>query len=329
MKKLVSIITAAVLALSVFAGCTGNTSSAQKEKSEAKLKVLTTIAPQYDWLKNITEGAKNVDIDMLLNNGIDLHSFQPSTEDIYQITSCDVFVYTGGESDKWVINALKNNTKVLAINLLDLLGDKAKEEEAAEGMQEEAHEESGDEEHEEGPEYDEHVWLSVKNAEFLCEKISEKLGEKDSENKELYAKNTKEYIEKLKKLDAEYAEAVKEAKYDTLIFADRFPFRYLTDDYNLKYYAAFSGCSAETEASFETVKFLADKLTGLKLPAIMTIDGSDKKIAETVLETSDNKTAEIYSLNSMQSMRKSNVDKGDDYITAMEYNLDVLKKALG
>ncbi len=325
MKILVSIITAAVLALSVFAGCSGNAG----QKTGAKLKILTTIAPQYDWLTNITEGAKNVDVDMLLDNGIDLHSFQPSTDDIYQITSCDVFVYTGGESDKWADNALKNNTKVLAINLLDLLGSKAKEEQAVEGMQEEAHEENEDEEHEEGSEYDEHVWLSVKNAEFLCEKISEKLGEKDSENKELYAKNTKEYIEKLKKLDAEYAEAVKKAKYDTLIFADRFPFRYLTDDYNLKYYAAFSGCSAETEASFETVKFLADKLTGLKLPAIMTIDGSDKKIAETVRETSDNKTAEIYSLNSMQSMRKSNVDKGDDYITAMEYNLDVLKKALG
>ncbi len=325
MKILVSIITAAVLALSVFAGCSGNAG----QKTGAKLKILTTIAPQYDWLTNITEGAKNVDVDMLLDNGIDLHSFQPSTDDIYQITSCDVFVYTGGESDKWADNALKNNTKVLAINLLDLLGSKAKEEQAVEGMQEEAHEENENEEHEEGSEYDEHVWLSVKNAEFLCEKISEKLGEKDSENKELYAKNTKEYIEKLKKLDAEYAEAVKKAKYDTLIFADRFPFRYLTDDYNLKYYAAFSGCSAETEASFETVKFLADKLTGLKLPAIMTIDGSDKKIAETVRETSDNKTAEIYSLNSMQSMRKSNVDKGDDYITAMEYNLDVLKKALG
>lgn len=325
MRKFISVILAAVLALCALGGCSGG----KDPNQGGKLKILTTIAPQYDWLKNITKGAKNVSVDMLLSNGIDLHSFQPSTDDIYQITSCDVFIYTGGESDSWVNNALKNNKKVLAINLLDLLGDKAKQEEAVEGMQEDKHKTSKKENQDEAPEYDEHVWLSIKNAEFLTEKLSGKLSEKDSDNKELYEQNTKEYIKKLQTLDAEFTDAIGKAKYNTLIFADRFPFRYLTDDYNLKYYAAFSGCSAETEASFETVKYLSDKLTELNLPAIMTIDGSDKKIAATVRETSDNKTAEIYSLNSMQSMRKSNVDRGNDYIEVMEYNLNVLKKALG
>ena len=130
MKKIVSIILAAALALSVFAGCSG-----KSDKDKGKLKILTTIAPQYDWLKNLTDGAKDVELNMLLDTGADLHSFQPSTDDIYQVSSCDVFVYTGGNSDKWVDNALKNNEKVLAINLMELLGDKAKEEETVEGMQ--------------------------------------------------------------------------------------------------------------------------------------------------------------------------------------------------
>ncbi len=301
MKKIVSIILAAALALSVFAGCSG-----KSDKDKSKLKILTTIAPQYDWLKNLTDGAKDVELNMLLDTGADLHSFQPSTDDIYQISSCDVFVYTGGNSDKWVDNALKNNEKVLAINLMELLGDKAKEEETVEGMQAEE-----EEEEEGGKEYDEHIWLSLKNADYICEKITEKLSEKDSKNKDVYEKNQKSYSEKLKKLDGEYENSVRNAQNNTLIFADRFPFRYMTDDYKLKYYAAFVGCSAETEASFKTVKFLADKLTELKLPALMTIDGSDQKIAKT-----------------MQSMKHDDIEKGNDYIKVMKDNLEVLKKAL-
>ncbi len=302
MKKIVSIILAAALTLSVFAGCSG-----KSDKDKGKLKILTTIALQYDWLKNLTDGAKDVELNMLLDTGADLHSFQPSTDDIYQISSCDVFVYTGGNSDKWVDNALKNNEKVLAINLMELLGDKAKEEETVEGMQAEE-----EEEEEGGKEYDEHIWLSLKNADYICEKI----------------KNQKSYSEKLKKLDGEYENSVRNAHNNTLIFADRFPFRYMTDDYKLKYYAAFVGCSAETEASFKTVKFLADKLTELKLPALMTIDGSDQKIAKTVRDTSEIKNAEILTINSMQSMKHDDIEKGNDYIKVMKDNLEVLKKAL-
>ena len=318
MKKIVSIILAAALALSVFAGCSG-----KSDKDKGKLKILTTIAPQYDWLKNLTDGAKDVELNMLLDTGADLHSFQPSTDDIYQVSSCDVFVYTGGNSDKWVDNALKNNEKVLAINLMELLGDKAKEEETVEGMQAEE-----EEEEEGGKEYDEHIWLSLKNADYICEKITEKLSEKDSKNKVVYEKNQKSYSEKLKKLDGEYENSVRNAHNNTLIFADRFPFRYMTDDYKLKYYAAFVGCSAETEASFKTVKFLADKLTELKLPALMTIDGSDQKIAKTVRDTSEIKNAEILTINSMQSMKHDDIEKGNDYIKVMKDNLEVLKKAL-
>ena len=259
-----------------------------------------------------------------------MHSYQPTAEDIVKISSCDVFIYVGGESDKWVDDALKGatNKEMTVINLLDILGTKAKEEETVEGMQAEHEEKDGKEEAEEEVELDEHVWLSLKNASMVCGKISDKLSEKDAKNKELYSKNTENYLKKLNELDARYKAVRDSAKYDTLIFADRFPFRYLIDDYNLKYYAAFSGCSAESEASFETVAFLAKKLDELKLPALMKIDGSDGKIANTVLQTSNQKNAQILELNSMQSVNKKDIEDGKTYLSIMESNLAVFTQAV-
>ena len=324
MKKIISLILAALTAVAVFAGC-----SSPPAKDEGKLKIVTTIFPEYDWVSNITAGAENVDLTLLLENGSDLHSYQPTAEDIVKISSCDVFIYVGGESDKWVDDALKGavNKNMTVINLLDTLGTNAKEEETVEGMQAEKDGHDDKEEHEE-TEFDEHVWLSLKNASILCDKISAKLGEKDAANKELYSKNTGEYVKKLNELDAQYKALRDSAKYDTLIFADRFPFRYLVDDYNLKYYAAFSGCSAESEASFETVAFLAKKLDELKLPALMKIDGSDGKIAKTVLQTSNQKNAKILELDSMQSVNKKDIEGGKTYLSIMKSNLDILAQAV-
>ena len=324
MKKIISLILAALTAVAVFAGC-----SSAPAKDEGKLKIVTTIFPEYDWVSNITAGAENVDLTLLLENGSDLHSYQPTAEDIVKISSCDVFIYVGGESDKWVDDALKGavNKNMTVINLLDTLGTNAKEEETVEGMQAEKDGHDDKEEHEE-TEFDEHVWLSLKNASILCDKISAKLGEKDAANKELYSKNTGEYVKKLNELDAQYKALRDSAKYDTLIFADRFPFRYLVDDYNLKYYAAFSGCSAESEASFETVAFLAKKLDELKLPALMKIDGSDGKIAKTVLQTSNQKDAKILELDSMQSVNKKDIEGGKTYLSIMKSNLDILAQAV-
>ena len=324
MKKFISLILAALTAVAVFAGC-----SSVPAKDEGKLKIVTTIFPEYDWVSNITTGAENVDLTLLLENGSDLHSYQPTAEDIVKISSCDVFIYVGGESDKWVDDALKGavNKNMTVINLLDTLGTNAKEEETVEGMQAEKGGHDDKEEHEE-TEFDEHVWLSLKNASILCDKISAKLGEKDAANKELYSKNTEEYVKKLNELDAQYKAVRDSAKYDTLIFADRFPFRYLVDDYNLKYFAAFSGCSAESEASFETVAFLAKKLDELKLPALMKIDGSDGKIAKTVLQTSNQKDAKILELDSMQSVNKKDIEGGKTYLNIMKSNLDILAQAV-
>ena len=237
-----------------------------------------------------------------------------------------MFIYVGGESDKWVDDALKGavNKDMVVVNLLDLLGSKVKQEETVEGMQAEEEEGEGEDE----AEYDEHVWLSLKNAASLCGQISDKLCEADPENKDLFSKNTEDYLKKLNELDAKYSSVREDAKYTTLLFADRFPFRYLTDDYKLNYYAAFTGCSAESEASFETVAFLAKKLSELKLPAVMTIDESDKKIAKTVVETSDQKDTPILEMNSMQSVTEKDVLDGATYLGIMESNLEVLTKAI-
>lgn len=325
MKRFLALILAVITAAIIFAGC-----SSAPAKDDGKLNIVTTIFPEYDWVSNITSGAEDVNITLLLENGSDMHSYQPTAEDIVKISSCDVFIYVGGESDKWVDDALKGatNKEMTVINLLDILGTKAKEEETVEGMQAEKEEKDGKEEAEEEAELDEHVWLSLKNASMLCGKISDKLSEIDAKNKELYSKNTENYLKKLNELDARYKAVRDSAKYDTLIFADRFPFRYLIDDYNLKYYAAFSGCSAESEASFETVAFLAKKLDELKLPALMKIDGSDGKIANTVLQTSNQKNAQILELNSMQSVNKKDIEDGKTYLSIMESNLAVFTQAV-
>lgn len=319
MKKLTALLLAVLISAGSLAGCGGS------QKQDGKFKIIATIFPEYDWVKNITKGVDSVEVSMLMDSGADLHSFQPTADDIYQTTSCDVFVYTGGESDKWVADALKSAPKVTALSVMELMGDRAKEEQVVEGMQTEEEEEH---EFKDETEYDEHVWLSVKNAETLCQKICDTLCEKDSANKAQYTANTKAYIESLDKLDKAYESAVKSAKHDTLLFADRFPFRYLTDDYDLKYYAAFVGCSAETEASFETIKFLADKLNEKKLPAVLTIDGSDQKIAQTVISTAGAKNVDILTLDSMQSKTAKDAQSGVTYLKLMEQNLEVIKKAL-
>ena len=315
MKRVLALLLSLVFVLSAMAGCSGTA------KNSGKYKIIATIFPVYDWVKNITKDAENVEVSLLVQSGVDMHSFQPTAEDIVSISGCDMFIYVGGESDNWVNDALKTavNKDLTAVNLLEALGSDAKEEEVVEGMEAEEKEESEDE-----VEYDEHVWLSLKNAQSLCKTISGKLSEKNPANKAVYEKNTENYLSSLGTLDGKYAEAVKNAKNDTLIFADRFPFRYLTDDYNLKYYAAFTGCSAESEASFKTLVFLADKLDSLHLNKLITIDGSDQKIAKAVIDTAKTKDVAILSLNSMQSAP----GEGDTFLSVMESNLGVLTQAL-
>ena len=292
------------------------------------LEIVTTIFPEYDWVREILgDNPGNAELTMLLDNGVDLHSYQPTAADILKISTCDIFIYVGGESDEWVEDALKEatNKDMIVIDLLDTLGDSVKEEEVVEGMEGEEEEESGGEE---GPEYDEHVWLSLKNAAVFCDAITDALAQADAANADTYRANAESYKSRIAALDAEYQSAVAAGARKTLLFGDRFPFRYLVDDYGLSYYAAFVGCSAETEASFETVTFLADKLDELGLGSVMIIDGSDGEIAETIIENTEKKDQEILTLDSMQSTTSEDIASGTTYISIMEKNLAVLKQAL-
>ncbi|MBR3737601.1 MAG: zinc ABC transporter substrate-binding protein, partial [Eubacterium sp.] len=251
MKKIISLLLCAVLiagALSLVS-CSKKDSTKTSETDE-KIRIVTTIFPIYDWVQSLCPDNKNIEISMLADSGADLHSFQPTADDIISIKNSDLFIFVGGESDEWAEDA-SENSKTKAINLLEVLGDRAKEEELAEGMQGEEEEEE-DEDAEEETEYDEHIWLSLRNAEILVEKIGNELCELDKKDSQTIKSKTQVYISFLKKLDEEYENTVENAKNKTLLFGDRFPFRYLTDDYSIDYYAAFVGCSAETEASFET-----------------------------------------------------------------------------
>ena len=502
MKKTTAMLLALLMIVGVLAGC-GKQNDTNKTD---RLSIVTTIFPEYDWVKEILGDKAGVaEITMLLDNGVDLHSYQPTADDLVRISDCDLFIYVGGESDGWVDDALKNagNKNMKVINLLEVLGDSVKTEETVEGMQEEEHDhdhghneeitkddikdrtlsdfagewkslypyllngdldeycehkaeededssttkdtylekykaswqcdannitingnkitftytdgksvsaeytyagyqpklndegeissvryqfettntdapkyvqfndhghEPGEAEHfhiyfgndsfdalmdsktnpffvkdalsvdeildelmghEHEEEKDEHVWLSLKNAEVLVNAISKSLQELDPDNKDTYAANSDAYVKKLSALDADYQAAVDAATYKTVLFGDRFPFRYMADDYGLRYYAAFAGCSAETEASFETISFLAKKVDELKLPCVLTIEGTQHKIAETIVQNTAEKNQRVLTMDSMQSTTSKDVANVTTYLSVMEKNLSVLKEALG
>lgn len=323
-----------------------------------KISIVCTTFPQYDWVKNILgEEAERFYVTLLLDNGVDMHSYQPAVKDIATAGSSDLFIYVGGESDTWVEDALKEakNKDLKAINLMETLDNFVKEEEVVEGMQEErkslghSHEKSSKEKQEqtqkeshensqeingqkeaadEEPEYDEHIWLSIRNAEIMVKNIEKAIEQLDSDNAKVYQNNAENYIKKLDTLDKQYANTIQNAKYKAILFGDRFPFRYMVDDYDLKYYAAFAGCSAETMAGFETVTFLAKKADELRLPVILTIENSDGRIAEAVKSNTTKKNQKILAMNSLQSVTKEQIADGITYLQVMQENLSVLSEAL-
>ena len=328
------------------------TSCGRNPADDGKLRIVATVFSEYDWVREILgDNPAGAELTLLTENGVDMHSYQPSTGDLLKIAKCDLFLYVGGESDAWVQKALSGakNDRRIAVNLLGILGSDAREEELVEGM-EHGDDHANDDRHADGDshggdasrgenrgnhgeggiEYDEHVWLSLRNAAKFVTRISESLQTLDPEHAETYKKNAEAYLAKLSALDAQYKEAVDAAPVKTLLFGDRFPFRYLTGDYGLSYYAAFAGCSAETEASFSTVTFLAGKLDELALPAVLTIEGSDSRLAETILRTAGQDSSRaVLSLNSLQSVTRSDIDAGVTYIGVMTDNLAVLRCALG
>lgn len=359
MKKIISILLAVTLIATLFVGC-GNQHSASSSGNDTtdKLKVVTTVFPIYDWAREIVgQETEHVDLTLLLKNGVDLHSYQPSAEDLAAIADADVFVYVGGHSDTWVADALKNesNPSRIAINLFDVLGDTLKPLEISEGMEhhhdhgdhdehqhddhdhddhdhdEHDHDEHQHDEHDHhhhDGENDEHVWLSLPRAKVAVQSMAEHIAKADPAFADVYASNAKNYEAKLESLDQAYRDTVKSSSVNTLVFADRFPFFYMADDYGLKYYAAFTGCSAESEASFETVTVLAHKIDELSLKNVITIENRTHKIPETVIESTKNKNQNILRMNSLQSVTNKQIMDGMTYLDVMKSNLDVLKTAL-
>ena len=310
------------LILAIFCALTTSVFAAKAKKTD-KIKVVTTIFPEYDWAREIIgDKAYNVELTLLLGNGVDLHSYQPSIQDIAKISTADIFIYVGGESDGWVKDALKNatNKNMKVINLMETLGDKLKAEEVKEGMQAE--------EEEDEVEYDEHVWLSLRFAKILSTEIANALCEKDAANAAAYKANLSAFAAKLDALDVKYAAAVKAGSKNTILFGDRFPFRYFVEDYGLDYFAAFAGCSAETEASFETVIFLSKKVDELGLNSVLKIESSDGKIARTIIQNTKSKNAKVLTMDAIQSTTLKQAKAGATYLSIMEGNLKVIEEAL-
>ena len=329
MKKVLLVGIALLIFTFGLTGC-GSRANNSTSASDGKIKVVTTIFPLYDWVKQIAgDEAGRMEITLLMGKGIDLHSYQPTPEDIMKLSRADVFIYVGGESDAWVKDAVKEaaNKNMIALNLLDIMGSGVKEEILPEGAEEE-HEHKSEHEHDK-PELDEHIWLSPRNAKILCRAVTEALAKADATHAATYRANGEAYQAKLDALDADYKNAVVGTAAKTLIFGDRFPFRYLTDDYGIRYYAAFAGCSAETDASFKTIAFLADKVNETNVPVILVIDGSDGKIAAAIRDNSAHKQLPILKLDSMQSTTLSDAEKGKTYLSVMGENLSVLKMAMG
>ena len=314
------------------AGCGSIKGSAAIKNDDGKLSVVCTGFSEYDWTKNVLGSrADSVEVTYLLNNGVDMHSYQPTAADMAKISSCDLFIYVGGESQEWADDALKNASGK-SVKLLDVLEKEgtAKEEEHKEGMQdEEEHDHEHEHEEEDGaPEYDEHVWLTPKNAELFTNAICDGLKSIDPENASVYESAAADYVGQLDGLKAEYSEALGACMNKTIIVADRFPFRYLADEYGLDYFAAFSGCSAETEASFETVAFLSGKLDETGAGTVFTLENSDGKLARAVIENSSAKNAATAKLDSLQSVNGEQIAAGASYISIMRQNLSALQAAL-
>ena len=287
------------------------------------LRVVTTVFALYDWTRAVTDGVDSVEVTFLLADGVDMHSYQPAVPDMMALTDSDLFICVGGESDEWALELLEQSGRGdHCLRLLEALGDRAVTEELREGMQAEE-EEPGE------LEWDEHIWLSLKNARALVPVIAEALAGADPVHAEAYRANAAAYCLKLEAVDGRYAEMVAAAPRDTVLIADRFPFRYLTEDYYLNWYAAFLGCAAESEASFDTIAYLVGKVDELDLDTILTIETGDRRLAEAIVANSRDRDQQILTLNSMQGVTGEQVEEGLTYLQGMEDDLEVLRHALG
>lgn len=320
MKRMISLLLSLVLLSACLCGC-----SPAGERDG--LRIVCTVFPVYDWMRELTAGSEDIELVLVADSGVDMHSYQPTTGDIVDISTCDMLVYVGGDSEEWVEETAdrSGNERMRRAAMLDILGDEA--------LCAESHE-HGDEHdghhhhHHDGDAKEEHVWLSPLTAMKLCRGLAEELCALDPDNAGLYTANCEAYTARLSVLDDAYRMAAEKAEVHSLLFADRFPFRYLTADYGIEYRAAFDGCEAETEASFETVAQLAAEMDDHGLDYVLIIDGSKDDLARTVINSSSRKEAQILTVDSLQSVSAEDISGGVTYIGVMEENLETLRQAL-
>lgn len=313
-SKLLLIFVVSIFAIVSLTGCN------KKQETQDKLTIVSTNFPGYDFARAITMDNTKVKVKMLLKPGAESHTFEPTPEDIKTIKNSDIFIYVGGDSDEWVDDILSDidTDKTKIIKLIDLVD--AKEEVTTEGMESDEKEES-----EEEAELDEHVWTSPKNAIEIINKLKKEIINIDSDEKSNLESNANNYVNKLNDLDTEFKSIVKTAKRKEIIVGDRFPLRYFADEYGLSYYAAFPGCSEQTEASAKTISFLANKVKEDKIPIVLKIELSSGNIANTIAKETNTKVLEF---NSAHNISQSDFDAGTTYVDIMTKNAEVLKEAL-
>lgn len=337
-RRVGSLLCIVILLVSMLCGCTvsGSDRQTNNSNSDGKLKVVTTIFPQYDFVRQIA--GDNVSLTMLLKPGEETHSYEPTPQDIIAIQNADLFIYVGGENDEWVEDILESPEMkhVKCLRLVDCVSGVLEEEEV-EGMQEERghhHEEestlhSADETEEEHNAHvhtmDEHVWTSPRNAVDIVAHITDELCSLDSEHAQVYEQNANDYEAQLKELDVEFQEVVKNAQNHTILFGDRFPFRYFAAEYGLDYYAAFSGCASDTEPSAATMAFLINKVKEEKIPVVLKMELSNDNIANAIAETCDVPVKVFYSSHNISAEQFA---AGVTYLDLMKENVETLKEAL-
>ena len=299
-------------------------SAASSESADSKrLSIVVTNFPEYDFAHQIVQD--KADVTMLLKPGAESHTYDPTPEDIITIQNSDVFVYVGGDSDEWVNDVLSSmdQSHMNIFRLMDAV--ETVPEELVEGMEEEAEEESGEEGEEEEVELDEHVWTSPVNAMTIVRKMSETIETLDPDNTDVYEKNASAYISELSDLDKDFLDVVSNAKRKEIIVGDRFPFRYFCDEYGLSYYAAFPGCSTDTQASAKTVAFLIDKVKSDEIPVVFHIELSNEEMCNSIAEATGAKS-EL--LNAVHNVSDEDFKNGVTYVSLMKHNVEVLKEAL-
>ena len=308
-KKFLALFLALVMLLCTFAGCA--------EKDE-KITVLCTVFPIYDWVRAVVGESDSVEVILLVSDGADLHSYQPTAKDAINIRTADIIVRVGGADDSFV-DGLAELGRGIDLRLMEAEGVALH----AAGTSSEHHDHDGHEHT-----VDEHIWLSLKNAAACVEAISGALSSADPQGAEKYRQNADLYIESLLALDGDYSAVISSAKNKKMVFADRFPFVYMTSDYGIEYEAAFEGCTTDAEAGFDTILRLSEQLDRWQLSYIFITENSDRRLCDAVRELKNDRQTEVAVLNSLQSVSTKDIESGATYLKIMAENLSVLEKAL-